>query len=174
VSDLWENGYCRAASPVKIFQALVSGLGWTGVDRGYGGSMRGSLARYDRDSRSWKTSATSLFADLTECWGVLPRSGMMQSGRIYAPAMWERPIAGVVSGLSPTPPPPTVVKYPTPTTHGLGGGSGACKAIDKLYRAGKITVAERHAMRSGNGGRLNPEWVEWLMGYPTGWTDLSV
>ena len=23
------------------------------------------------------------------------------------------------------------------------------------------------------GGTLNPTWVEWLMGYPTGWTDLS-
>lgn len=23
------------------------------------------------------------------------------------------------------------------------------------------------------GGKLNPEWVEWLMGYPTGWTDLK-
>jgi len=23
-------------------------------------------------------------------------------------------------------------------------------------------------------GQLNPTWVEWLMGYPTGWTDLSV
>ena len=22
------------------------------------------------------------------------------------------------------------------------------------------------------GGALNPEWVEWLMGYPVGWTDL--
>jgi hypothetical protein len=22
-------------------------------------------------------------------------------------------------------------------------------------------------------GQLNPTWVEWLMGYPTGWTDLS-
>jgi len=24
-----------------------------------------------------------------------------------------------------------------------------------------------------NGGKLNPLWVEWLMGYPIGWTDLS-
>lgn len=24
------------------------------------------------------------------------------------------------------------------------------------------------------GGSLNPDWVEWLMGYPRGWTDLSV
>ena len=23
------------------------------------------------------------------------------------------------------------------------------------------------------GGKLNPTWVEWLMGYPTGWTDLK-
>lgn len=23
------------------------------------------------------------------------------------------------------------------------------------------------------GGKLNPEWVEWLMGYPEGWTDLK-
>ena len=24
-----------------------------------------------------------------------------------------------------------------------------------------------------NGGSLNPEWVEWLMGFPKGWTDLK-
>jgi hypothetical protein len=23
------------------------------------------------------------------------------------------------------------------------------------------------------GGSLNPEWVEWLMGWPGGWTDLA-
>jgi hypothetical protein len=25
----------------------------------------------------------------------------------------------------------------------------------------------------GKIGRMNPVWVEWLMGYPTGWTDLD-
>ena len=24
-----------------------------------------------------------------------------------------------------------------------------------------------------DGGQLNPEWVEWLMGWPIGWTDLK-
>jgi hypothetical protein len=24
-----------------------------------------------------------------------------------------------------------------------------------------------------NGGQLNPMWVEWLMGFPLGWTDLG-
>ena len=23
------------------------------------------------------------------------------------------------------------------------------------------------------GGKLNPTWVEWLMGFPAGWTDLK-
>jgi hypothetical protein len=26
---------------------------------------------------------------------------------------------------------------------------------------------------SSNGGKLNPTWVEWLMGFPLGWTDLK-
>lgn len=25
----------------------------------------------------------------------------------------------------------------------------------------------------GKIGLLNPAWVEWLMGYPTGWTELN-
>jgi len=28
-------------------------------------------------------------------------------------------------------------------------------------------------MREGESGSLNPEWVEWLMGFPIGWTDLE-
>jgi hypothetical protein len=28
-------------------------------------------------------------------------------------------------------------------------------------------------MRSGNGGQLNADWVERLMGYPDGWTDIE-
>jgi DNA (cytosine-5)-methyltransferase 1 len=24
------------------------------------------------------------------------------------------------------------------------------------------------------GGALNPTWVEWLMGFPDGWTDIGV
>jgi hypothetical protein len=28
-------------------------------------------------------------------------------------------------------------------------------------------------MREGITGQLNPQWVEWLMGLPIGWTDLE-
>ena len=32
---------------------------------------------------------------------------------------------------------------------------------------------EREAHEAGTPGRLNPTWVEWLMGWPLGWTDLK-
>jgi DNA (cytosine-5)-methyltransferase 1 len=37
---------------------------------------------------------------------------------------------------------------------------------------GKI-LGEEVKRGSENGGQLNPTWVEWLMGFEAGWTDLS-
>lgn len=61
-----------------------------------------------------------------------------------------------------------VVKYPTPKTNGFCGGSGAAK---KVRNNGNLTDEEKRSMLAGNGGQLNPDWVEWLMGWPVGWTD---
>jgi hypothetical protein len=64
--------------------------------------------------------------------------------------------------------------FPTPTYGKLAGGTGGMNQIEALYSEGKISAEERRAMRAGNGGKLNPRWVEWLMGFPLGWTDLEV
>jgi hypothetical protein len=32
---------------------------------------------------------------------------------------------------------------------------------------------EKGRLAGHSGGSLNPTWVEWLMGYPKGWTDLN-
>ena len=67
-----------------------------------------------------------------------------------------------------------VMFYPTPTTGaGLCGGTGNFQQLKKLQQAGQITEEERRNMSQGNGGQLNPTWVEWLMGFPIGWTDLD-
>jgi hypothetical protein len=63
--------------------------------------------------------------------------------------------------------------WPTPTHGKLAGGSGAFQKIADLCSDGKISDEERKAMQAGNGGSLNPMWVEWLMGFPPGWTDLK-
>jgi len=52
--------------------------------------------------------------------------------------------------------------WPTPTSsNGLDGGSHSRAACAK---AGQVIPS---------GGSLNPTWVEWLMGWPPGWTDLK-
>lgn len=38
---------------------------------------------------------------------------------------------------------------------------------DRLTRS---NLEEEVAVVQGNGGYLNPDWVEWLMGWPIGWT----
>ena len=52
--------------------------------------------------------------------------------------------------------------YPTPTTQDAKNN-------------GSKSQMERNSLplNSVAGGKLNPEWVEWLMGYPVGWTDLK-
>lgn len=68
----------------------------------------------------------------------------------------------------------TVAMYPTPTTGaGMCGGTGNFNQLKALEAAGQITEEERRSMAAGNGGQLNPTWVEWLMGFPIGWTDLN-
>jgi hypothetical protein len=37
----------------------------------------------------------------------------------------------------------------------------------------KLRGEDSAAKRSRLGGSLNPDWVEWLMGWPIGWTDLK-
>lgn len=37
-------------------------------------------------------------------------------------------------------------------------------------RVGKEGTTLRDAVRSLQAGPLSPQWVEWLMGYPIGWT----
>ena len=43
------------------------------------------------------------------------------------------------------------------------------------WRSGKGRQENGHApqLPEAIGGQLNPTWVEWLMGWPLGWTDLK-
>ena len=66
----------------------------------------------------------------------------------------------------------TPSKYPTPTACAAKGSSDA-----SLTRAdGRDRTNNRldhNVFAQSGGGQLNPDWVEWLMGWPIGWTDLA-
>ena len=64
--------------------------------------------------------------------------------------------------------------WPTPAAHEgrLGyqrrdtGKKGTQKSLTTI-------VIDTEGGREKTTGQLNPTWVEWLMGYPSGWTDLN-
>lgn len=67
---------------------------------------------------------------------------------------------------------PEFISWPTPTTGAaLCGGTGNFKKMQKLCDAGIIDENERRNLTQGNGGKSNPALLEWLMGYPEGWTE---
>lgn len=80
--------------------------------------------------------------------------------------------------------------WPTPTVNGNNNRKGAsAKSGDGLATAVKMWPTPTQAdgmggpgnsgrqggnnLRTEVGGQLNPDWVEWLMGVPIGWTDLK-
>lgn len=52
-------------------------------------------------------------------------------------------------------------------------GTGPIGSASHEYRLGKFYLDATVQEETGESGPLNPEWVEWLMGYPIGWTDLK-
>ena len=62
--------------------------------------------------------------------------------------------------------------WPRPTTGApLCGGTHNFQQMMALKEAGIITEEERRNLTQGNGGKSNPGLLEWLMGFPIGWTD---
>lgn len=206
----------------------------------FGTSSLGSLASYDPNTLSWRTSQLSLLEEWTPFSGRFPRSGMTRSGTLFQLQPLVRHTAVSGSGSLPTPTTkanqmcPSMMSrgvacrnlreamFPTPSASGMPC-EGTVRLARKAWLDGAATLEEANAiagrdvrdaqgkvpamwptptacqghnnsaMNSGSGGRellqkaaaspeeasqmaggrLNPTWVEWLMGFPLGWTDLG-
>lgn len=137
-------------------------------EAGFGVNSQGSFAYFDRESLSWKTHQRSLFEGLTEFSGTWPKAGTMRNGRCSQRVQWVLHTHGSECSLWPTPNLPN------------GGRSvpqdATWKTNTTAYRSNgkKIQVGLESVLRRIEGsGSENPEWREWLMGFPIGWTDLG-
>lgn len=153
-----------------------------------------SLAKYDPVSRCWKTFQESLLTDfsvgslvISSRWGIvrdgefspLPTPARRISGN--GSGLWPTPTVGgggqtLPEGTTPTGQTPDGRKqtvcleryvlqverkqWPTPTKHGNYNRKGA-------------SPTSGDGLATAVGGRLNPDWTEWLMGWPIGWTGLA-
>lgn len=163
---------------------------------GHGSEM--PLARYDRDTRSWKTSEDISLWGEQPLLESLPKSGMTRNGVLLQQQEWVPITEGSGSLSWPTPRNCTAMAatitpasvwdekrfpnletvvgrrmWPTPRA----SAAMANKMETSLKRVNKIGYKQRLeeavAMSGDPSGRLNPMWVEWLMGFPIGWTDLE-
>lgn len=156
---------CRAIRPNYIFLENSPAIISRGLD-----TVLGEIAEMGYDAEWCVLSAADLGAwHRRERWWCL-----CKRERLPTPTARDCKAAGPCDLKRHSPKLSTVVRYPTPRTTGLANGKTGPEMIDRLYREGKLNEEERVAMRRGwPGGKLNPDWVEWLMGWPIGWTALK-
>lgn len=138
-----------AGSPARTSASLAERRALMAKKAAYGGSSLASLATYDRALLSWKTPQSSLVEGLETFSGTWPDSGMMRSGTAY-----QLPTLALVTdetGLG---------LYPTPLASETG------------FRRSKFPQGGT-SLSTFLGGRPNPEFVEWLMGFPINHTALE-
>ncbi len=129
----------------------------TDLDPGFGEKWQELSVKYDPASSSWKTHRCLWDEDLPACSLTLPTWGLMLNGALWERRTWAHLTTGNDAGLWPTP-----RKQMT----------RPCKPRLNLKNQHKSNLEEVVAIEQGaDGGRLNPTWVEWLMGWPIKWTD---
>jgi len=168
----WFREVSRAKTLAQPEQAQAS----KASNQDSGQRWRESFAKYDPTTHSLKTVQCSLLEDSTAYSVTLPRWGSMQSGELSERTTSAHLIGGTGSGswlATPTATAnqlfPSMMKHPgcrawipTPTAH---------NAKEDGYPSEHNRNTPTLAAQAG--GKLNPTWVEWLMGWPLGWTDCA-
>ena len=148
-------------------------LPWSSVTLPKWGMMQGGVL-WERITPEPRTNETD-----AGCWPT-PRVTGLDGGSNSRKAamrrgMWPTPRAGKTTsesaeswiarnkdGKVATPPLGLAVRMPTPSANDWKGSS------QPGQRRGQLTDPAMGVIEAG--GQLNPNWVEWLMGWPLGWT----
>ena len=195
-----EEAICQSSQILSMADSHVRTLAmqdleqaWQESEAGFSLKSSACLARLDRASCSWRTSQLSLFEEPITSELNWPRSGMIVAGRLYRLQALAHHIKGIGGGVWPTPLASDAQnslytrkecqekgyaymliravaetesrKWPTPTAGDTYLGAASGGRIKNPSLARKI-----YNELSAEIGKLNPMWIEWLMGYPIGWT----
>ena len=153
---------------------------WMESDQDSGEKWRGWSAKFDPVTSTLKTAQCSLLEEEPESLQILPRWGMTRNGMLWARQTSVPRISETECG-----------SWSTPTVHGNYNRKGASKTsgdglatavarwpTQTAHNAKETNAPSEHnrntpILTAQAGGTLNPTWVEWLMGWPLGWTDLK-
>ncbi len=155
-----------AGFPARTFQVPAREQESTENAQASGEKWQESSVKFDLNTCSWKTHLCLWEEDLPWFSVTLPKWGLMLNGVVYQHQTLERPINVTVSGLLPTP-------RASMGSHGVAW----CRARTGNHRHNlEDLLAHQHIQNGGEetpGLNVNPNYAEWLMGWPAGWTDLK-
>ncbi len=172
----------------------------------FGVSLREPFAKYDRNTRSWKTPHCLFDEELKSFSAICPKWGMMLRGVCSELTTSEHLTKEKEFGCSLKVGTPTdtmrvrskafrsgnraknsaelaqkemgigMERFLTPqATDGMRSNFSLKSLAKRFAKHPNGNLAEQIAYKesTASGGALNPEWVEWLMGWTIAWTDLG-
>jgi len=190
------------AFPAKIYPWQVEEQeSQKNPDRVYFTNSCESYAWYDQSSSSWKTWQRSLITDWTSFSESFPKQGTMQNGQLYLRVHWEPATEEADGGSLPTPTASDVeggiakdVQYKNGKffRENKNGVRWGVKLRDALHSLPTPTARDFKGRTSvkwnekygpkvlpdvltqiGDHMSVSPYFVEEMMGYPIGWTELK-
>ena len=188
--------WCLEGSLVQTYHAPEKAQDLTENNPVFGPKCGGLLAKFCPDTSSLKTPQCLLFEEGQESLETLPNWGSMRDGELWEHTIPAHLTSGTGCGLLPTPRATDGDKgtrtlkgcqkewergknkdlamvakmWPTPTANEDAAGTPDGKMQRML---GNHAGIRGTTQKEWGGGTLNPTWVEWLMGWPIGWTDLE-
>lgn len=179
--------------PCQDISLAGKGGGLLAKEADSGQNIFASSKKSDPSISSSKTYRPFALADWERYSGHSLRSGMMLNG-IVSPLLPLAPLTDETEyGLWPTPKandpqkrgnfdvfnprnglPAAVKLWPTPTSSdNRDRGCMQDTCVQRRVALGKQIGLSTAVKLTTQAGTLNPMWVEWLMGYPCGYTDLQ-
>ena len=144
---------CRPVSPKKLGQACFS-------------SSCESFDWFDQNTLSWKTSQRSFLTGWESYLESWPRQGIALNGVASERVIWEVPIRETGFFQFPMLPTPTARDYKD-----SGPNMNYKKAAQKGRLAG--VLVESRSNQTGEDTYLNPQFLEEMMSYPIGYTEVN-
>ena len=149
-----------AGSHANLFRLRVDGK-LKPILAGSGRSSPVSSVSYDLSTSSWRTSPDSTAPEVQRSSLILPRAGMMRNGTLYLRRPSVPRISVTVSSLWPTPSATDWKRTPMTDYYAKREIQSLPTAVCQQCHCG----TQQH--------RIEPRFVEWMMGFPLGWTDLE-
>lgn len=166
--DLLELMSCAEAFPAKTSALPINTQkGLAATDPASGSRCSASSAKRGLAGSLPKMSQPFALADWKSFSGASLRSGMMRSGTAYP----LPPLAPLTDETAPGLWPTMTVRdreSPAKLKRGANASPGGTPLVWAI-----IQDCYKNTTLPAVLGRLNPAWVDWLMGYPVGWTTVE-